>query len=120
MKTILIVDDDNSLRMLMCVTLEGKKFRVVQAENGMEAIISSQMERPDLIILDLMMPELSGLEALKTMKEKETTMYIPVIILTAKHKPEDKEKALEMGANHFLYKPFSPQELLDLVVQFLK
>jgi len=120
MKTIMIVDDDNSLRMLMSATLEGKKFRVVQARNGKEAIMVSQMEKPDLIILDLMMPELSGMEALKTMKNTEMTTKIPVIILTAKHKPEDKVKALEMGANHFLYKPFSPQELLDLVDHFLK
>ena len=120
MKNILVVDDENSIRMLVGATLEGKQYRILEAKNGNEAIKVSQNQKPDLIILDLMMPGLSGMEALKMMKTTETTRNIPIIILTSKGQPGDKEKALEMGAYHFLTKPFSPLELLNLVDQILK
>ncbi|MBI3604504.1 MAG: response regulator [Nitrospirae bacterium] len=120
MKKILIVDDENALRLLVNATLEGEGFKILQAKNGHEAIMISQMEKPDLILLDLMMPGLSGMEALEVLRKSDASKTVPVIILTAKGQPEDREKALKMGANHFLTKPFSPLELLNLVESILK
>jgi DNA-binding response OmpR family regulator len=119
-KKILIVDDENSLRMLVNATLEGENYTIIQAKNGHEAILKNELEKPDLILLDLMMPGLSGMEALDILKKSETSKKIPIIILTAKGQPGDKEKALKMGASYFLTKPFSPLELLNLVEKILK
>ena len=118
-KKILIVDDENSLRMLVHATLEGEDYIILQAKNGHEAVILNEMEKPDLVILDLMMPGLSGMEALEIMRKSETSRNIPIIILTAKGQAADKEKALRMGASHFLKKPFSPLELLTFVEKIL-
>ena len=118
-RKILIVDDENSLRMLVTATLEGENYAIFQARNGHEAIMINEMEKPDLVILDLMMPGLTGMEALEIMRKSETSKNIPIIILTAKGQPGDREKALKMGASHFLKKPFSPLELLTLVERIL-
>jgi len=120
MRTILIVDDENSLRMLVAATLEGKRFSILQAKNGLEAIRVGHIEKPDLILLDLMMPGFSGMEALKIFKKSEITKNIPVIILTAKGQPEDRKRAFDLGADCFLVKPFSPLEFLNLVDRILK
>ena len=120
MKKILIVDDENSLRMLVSATLEGEKFQILQAKNGHEAIMMGQLEKPDLIIMDWMMPGLSGIEALEILRKSDITKAIPVVILTAKSQTTDKEKAFLSGANYFLAKPFSPLELLNLVDRILK
>lgn len=118
-KKILIVDDENSLRMLVNATLEGENYTIFQAKNGHEAIMINALEKPDLVILDLMMPGLSGMEALEIMGKSDGSKKIPIIILTAKGQAGDKEKALKMGASHFLKKPFSPLELLTLVERIL-
>ncbi|MHB8483591.1 MAG: response regulator [Nitrospiria bacterium] len=120
MKKILIVEDENSLRMLVSATLESKRFQILQARNGHEAVMTGQLEKPDLIIMDWMMPGLSGIEALEILRKTDGTKTIPVVILTAKNQTADKEKAFESGANYFLAKPFSPLELLNLVDRILK
>ena len=112
---MLIVDDENSLRMLVAATLEEKCFSILQARNGLEAIRVGHIEKPDMIVLDLMMPGFSGMEALKIFKNSEITKNIPIIILTAKGQPEDRKRAFELGADCFLVKPFSPLEFLNLV-----
>ena len=116
----MIVDDENSLRMLVNATLEGEHCKILQAKNGLEAVEISRKERPQLIILDLMMPGMSGLEALEIIRNTEEIRETPVIILTAKGQPHDRETAMKKGASRFLTKPFSPLELLTLVEDALK
>ena len=120
MKKILIADDESSLRMLVNATLEGEKFQILQAKNGHEAVLTAQLEKPDLIIMDWMMAGLSGIEALEILRKTASTTATPIIILTAKNQSADKEKAFGLGANYFLAKPFSPLELLNLVDRILK
>ncbi|MBI1821467.1 MAG: response regulator [Nitrospirae bacterium] len=120
MKKILIADDESSLRMLVNATLEGEKFQILQAKNGHEAVLTAQLEKPDLIIMDWMMAGLSGIEALEILRKTASTTATPIIILTAKNQSADKEKAFGLGANYFLAKPFSPLELLNLVDRILR
>src|SRR4051812_46171616 len=102
-KTILVVDDKANIRNLVREYLEAEMFRVVTATNGREALYCARQEKPDLILLDIMMPEMSGYEFLKAYrKERET----PVILLTAKLDETDKVLGLELGADDYVTKPF--------------
>jgi DNA-binding response OmpR family regulator len=107
-KTILVVDDEQRLRQLIKAYLEGEGFRVVLAGDGQEALFAARYEKPDLIVLDLMMPVMDGYQFMRAhMKERET----PVIILTAKVDEGDKVLGLELGADDYVTKPFSLREL---------
>ena len=103
MKTILVVDDTDSLRIMVKKYLAGEGFRVVTAKNGREALFVARDEKPDLILLDLMMPEMDGYDFMRTYgREAET----PVILLTAKIEESDKVLGLELGADDYVTKPF--------------
>jgi len=107
-KTILVVDDTESLRTLVKSYLGQEGFRVVTAADGREALFLAREERPDLILLDLMMPEMGGYEFMRVYgKEAET----PIILLTAKVEESDKVLGLELGADDYVTKPFSMREL---------
>jgi DNA-binding response OmpR family regulator len=107
-KTIMVVDDAESLRTMLKTYLTQEGFRIVTAPNGREALFVARQERPDLIILDLMMPELGGYEFMSAyVREGES----PIIILTAKLEESDKVLGLELGADDYLTKPFSMREL---------
>lgn len=107
-KTILVVDDKKELRVMVQAYLEQEGFRVVSAADGQEALYVVRHEKPDLIILDLMMPKMGGYEFLNADKRQSET---PVIILTAKLEEGDKVLGLELGADDFVTKPFSMREL---------
>lgn len=107
-KTILVVDDMESLRTMVKSYLMQEGFRVVTAANGREALFVARHERPDLIILDLMMPELGGFEFINTYAREGEA---PIIVLTAKVEESDKVLGLELGADDYLTKPFSMREL---------
>jgi two-component system alkaline phosphatase synthesis response regulator PhoP len=108
-KTILVVDDKASVRNLVCDYLEAEGFRVVIAANGREALYSARQEKPDLILLDIMMPEMSGYDFIKIYrKERET----PIILLTARLEESDKVLGLELGADDYITKPFGLKELV--------
>jgi DNA-binding response OmpR family regulator len=116
-KTILMVDDQRNIRTLVELYLSQEGFRVVTAANGREALFLARQEKPDLIILDLMMPEMNGFEFLRAhMKERNT----PVIMLTAKVEENDRVLGLEMGADDYVTKPFSPRELTARVRAVLR
>lgn len=119
MKKILIVDDENSLRTLVSATLEGGRCKILQAKNGQEAIEIALKEKPNLIILDLMMPVMTGLEALEVIRKTEGISNTPVVVLSAKGHLKDREKALKAGATTYLTKPFSPLDLLKVVEEIL-
>ena len=116
-KTILVVDDKSNIRNLVREYLEAEGFRVVLAVDGREALFSARQEKPDLILLDIMMPEMSGYEFLKTYrKERET----PVILLTARLEETDKVLGLELGADDYITKPFGMKELVARINAVLR
>lgn len=118
---ILIVDDEPSLRLLVKATLQANSnYEFCEASNGTEAIEIAKQEKPDLMVLDVMMPGLSGFDVCEQIKNDDSLKNITVIMLTAKGQQTDKEWAMSLGAEHFLTKPFSPIELLSLVDQVNK
>jgi DNA-binding response OmpR family regulator len=112
MPTILIADDDELLAALVQFKLEAAGHRVIIAENGAAALDAVKSERPDLIVLDAMMPVLTGSEVLTILKADPESAMLPVIMLTARRNQEDVVAALRGGAADYLTKPFIPEELL--------
>ena len=121
MKKILIVDDQFEVRELIEVTLRIGEFEIFQAENGPQAIEIARAEKPDLMLLDVMMPEsgLDGFEVCEHLKRNPETMGITIIMLTAKGQDVDKERGKEVGADDYFTKPFSPIELMTKVDNLL-
>jgi DNA-binding response OmpR family regulator len=116
-QTILVVDDEKKLRDMIRVYLEQEGYRVVEAAHGREALYVARYEKPDLIILDLMMPEMGGYDFMRAFsKEAET----PVIMLTAKVEDQDKILGLEIGADDYVTKPFNVRELIARVRAVLR
>ena len=116
-KTIMVVDDEMRLVSVVEAYLEQEGFRVVKASNGREALFVAREEKPDLIILDVMMPEMDGYEFIRIhRKEKET----PIILLTAKVEDDDRVIGLELGADDYITKPFRPRELVARVRAVLR
>lgn len=113
--TILVADDEPINRALIQRRLERAGYRVLTAQNGREAVQKSKSERPDLIILDVMMPMMDGLEACQLIKADEVTRDTPVIFLSARDETEVKVSGLSMGANDYISKPFKAEELLARV-----
>jgi DNA-binding response OmpR family regulator len=116
-KVILVVDDEPRLTNLARSYLEQEGYQVVVARNGREALFSARDHQPDLIVLDLMMPEMDGWEFLRLHRKERNT---PVIMLTARVDDVDKIAGLEMGADDYLTKPFSPRELVARVRAVLR
>ena len=119
-QTILIVDDENDILTLLKYNLEKAGFRVISAQDGPEAVNAAKKERPDLILLDIMLPSMEGTEVCKILKGNETTRHIPVIMLTAKGEEVDRIVGFELGADDYIIKPFSPRELVLRVKAVLK
>lgn len=116
-KTVLVVDDEERLTALVKTYLEQAGFQAVTARTGREALFLARQAKPDLIILDVMMPEMDGLEFMRQhRKERET----PIILLTAKIEDTDKLLGLELGADDYVTKPFSPRELIARVRAVLR
>ena len=109
---ILVVDDEDHIRRILKFQLEKHQYRVVEAENGEIALELVRREAPDLVILDLMMPKLDGFETCMRIRKNFQTAQIPIIMLTAKSELPDKIKGLQDGANDYLTKPYSNEELL--------
>lgn len=114
---ILIVDDEDVLRMLLMDTLEFEGFEVEEAEDGLEGLQKIQETDYDLVLLDYMMPHLTGMELLEKLQPLE--LDVPIVMLTAKAQQADQEAALSKGAYGFMPKPFSPAELVSLVKEIL-
>ena len=116
-KTVLVVDDEARLVNLVKAYLEQGGFRVVTAKNGREALFIARQEKPDLILLDIMMPEMDGHEFMRVHRQERPT---PIILLTARVEEDDKIIGLELGADDYVTKPFSPRELLARVRAVLR
>ena len=119
MYKILIADDERALRLLIAGTLEIGDYNIQEADNGIQALELVKRERPDLIILDVMMPGMTGYEVCKWIKTNPDIADTKVLILTAKGLQSDKEAAWEALADFYLSKPFSPMELLPMVEEIL-
>jgi len=116
-QTILVVDDEAKLRQMIRVYLEQENYRVVEAGNGRDALFVARESKPDLVILDLMMPEMNGYDFMRSFsKEAET----PVIMLTARVEDQDKILGLELGADDYVTKPFNVRELTARVRAVLR
>ncbi|RCW81532.1 response regulator transcription factor [Phyllobacterium bourgognense] len=116
---ILICDDDLLLLDLVEFKLKAKGYSVVRAENGEDALVAMAAERPDLIVLDAMMPLLDGFEVLKRVKQDPNFSPVPVVMLTARRAEKDIVSALDRGADDYLVKPFIPDELLARISRLL-
>src|SRR3954453_16735899 len=116
-KTILVVDDARSLRTMVQSYLTQEGFRVLTAADGREALMVARQEQPDLIVLDLMMPEMNGYEFIRAYGQDGQA---PIIVLTAKLEENDKVLGLELGADDYVTKPFSPRELTARVRAVLR
>lgn len=116
-KTVMMVDDQPNIRTLVEMYLTQEGFRVVSAANGREALFLARQEKPDLIILDLMMPEMDGHDFIRAHRKERNT---PVIMLTAKVEEYDRVVGLELGADDYVTKPFSPRELAARVRAVLR
>ena len=116
-KTVMIVDDEERLSLLLKTYMEQDGYRAVLARNGREALFLARQEKPDLIVLDVMMPEMDGLEFIRQHRREGMT---PIILLTARVDDSDKVLGLEMGADDYVTKPFSPRELTARVRAVLR
>jgi len=116
-KLILVVDDESRMRRFMHMNLDLEGYRVIEAENGLEAVNRAREDLPDMVLLDVMMPEMDGFEALRLIRE---TSNVPVIMLTVKGEEEDRVRGLELGADDYVTKPFSPRELASRIKAVLR
>ena len=116
-KKILVVDDEERMLRFIRLNLEHDGFQVIEAVKGHEALDKMRTGMPDLILLDVMLPDLDGFEVLKMVREISN---IPIIMLTAKGEEDDRVKGLELGADDYVTKPFSPRELVSRVKAVLR
>ncbi|WP_071518525.1 response regulator transcription factor [Geitlerinema sp. PCC 9228] len=119
-KELLLVDDDPNLILLVKDYLEFRGYKVITAENGREALEVLETQVPDLIVCDIMMPEMDGYALVKHIRENPRTSWIPVLFLSAKGQSQDRVKGLNMGADVYMVKPFEPEELVAQVESSLK
>jgi phosphate regulon transcriptional regulator PhoB len=117
---VLVVDDEPDVRELLSFNLKGAGFDVIEAENGEQALKKSKLDLPQVIVLDLMLPEVDGIEVCKQLKRDAATSSIPIIMLTAKASELDRILGFELGADDYLTKPFSPRELVLRVKSLLR
>jgi DNA-binding response OmpR family regulator len=117
MKTILVVDDKANIRNLVRDYLSEENFRVIVAENGEQALYTARQEKPDLVLLDIMMPKMDGYEFLRAFRKEQAT---PVILLTARLEEMDKVLGLELGADDYVTKPFGMRELVARIRAVLR
>jgi DNA-binding response OmpR family regulator len=119
-KKILIVEDEHDILQLVKLYLEKEGFRTVSAKTGTEGLQQVKQEKPDLVVLDLMLPEIDGLEVCKRLRSDRETAMLPIIMLTAKAEESDTVVGLELGADDYVTKPFSPKTLVARIKALLR
>lgn len=118
-ETILVIEDDPSVRTLLDKSLSAKGYRIVAADDGLSGLTVLEESRPDLIIVDIMMPRLDGMTFVKAVKGNDRTRSIPIIFLTAKNDPKTMIEGINIGARFYVTKPFQMDELLSKVQKAL-
>jgi len=111
-RKILIIEDENDVADLLTLTLRKAGFRISTSPDGASGLQSARDDKPDFVILDLMLPKMSGLEVCRILKSDTTTSHIPILMLTAKAEEIDRIVGLEFGADDYVTKPFSPREVV--------
>jgi chemosensory pili system protein ChpA (sensor histidine kinase/response regulator) len=114
-RTILVVDDFDDTRLLLRTWLERKGFRVIEAEDGIQAVVVAQEENPDLIIMDLEMPRLDGLAATRRIRKVTELQTVPVVAVSAYGADQFREQALAAGCNEYVSTPFEPETLEEII-----
>jgi DNA-binding response OmpR family regulator len=114
-KKILVVDDEDDILQFLELVLREKGYDVVTAAGGQEALTRAQIEKPDLVLLDIMMPQMDGWEVLKLLRVDDETADIPVAMLSARTEAKDRVQGLQEGAIDYICKPFALQELLEKI-----
>ena len=120
MTKILVVDDEGDIRELLTDELMDADYEVIEAENGAEALNRVYNDHPDLVLLDLMMPVLDGVQVLKTLKSNPYTSKLPVVLLTAVSAEEGEQRCMELGANHYVTKPWEPGAIQTVIKETLR
>jgi DNA-binding response OmpR family regulator len=118
--TILIVEDEPALRRFMTRLLMREGYDVQVAEDGLRALSLAEETTPDLVILDLMLPELDGFDVCKQLRARPETARVPILVVTARGTQESKERSFEAGADDFILKPYDPRELIALIGQRIR
>lgn len=118
--TILIVDDSASMRQLVSFTIKEAGFGVLEAMNGKDALAKALSSRMDLVITDLNMPEMNGIELIKELRGREEYKFTPIVMLTTESQDGMKQAGKQAGASGWIVKPFKPDQLLELVKKFVK
>lgn len=116
---VLVVDDELYILHILDFSLAAEGFEVITAEDGEQAVTMAKSEQPDLVVLDVMMPKIDGYEACRKLKQDPNMKDVPVILLTAKGRDIDRKLGLEVGADDYITKPFSPSKLIDKIGSFL-
>jgi two-component system alkaline phosphatase synthesis response regulator PhoP len=117
---VLVVDDDSVVRELIKVSLKVHSVEVIEGTDGEEGLDKAVHEKPDLVLLDLIMPKIDGFEVCKKLRSNHTTRDIPVILLTSNHDEEVRQKSEKLGVLGYFTKPFSPKALTDRILALLK
>jgi two-component system alkaline phosphatase synthesis response regulator PhoP len=117
---LLVIEDERNIAELIKYNLQEAGYRVSTSPNGQDGLAQVRKKKPDLVILDLMLPELDGLEVCKIMRQNDETAAIPILMLTAKGEEADRVVGLELGADDYMTKPFSPRELVARVRAVLR
>jgi DNA-binding response OmpR family regulator len=117
---VLVVDDEKDITALVAYHLEREGFRVLQAHDGLQALDLVKRERPNVLILDLMLPQMSGLDVCRRLRKEPDTVRLPILMLTAKAEETDKVLGLELGGDDYLTKPFGPRELVARVKALIR
>ena len=120
MKRILIIDDEQDMLDLLRPRLEAAGYEISTALDGQEGLNKAREEKPDLILLDVMMPKMDGYQVCRFLKFDEEYKHIPIVLLTARGQAQDKETGKKVGADGYLTKPFEKDALLDTISQLLK
>ena len=113
--TVLVVDDDPVILKLLEVNFEMEGFEVVRAADGFEGLERARAVLPDIVVLDVMMPRMTGYEVAKALREDDGTAHIPIIFVTARAQSSDVERGMELGVDDYITKPFDPLDLIDRV-----
>lgn len=116
---ILLADDEEDIKTVVRMFLEAQGFKVITAFDGLDALDKARLEKPDLILLDIMMPVLDGFEVCKRLKEGKHTADIPVLMLSAAAHIDSVNRGLEVGAEDYIIKPFEPEKLQEKITQIL-
>jgi two-component system alkaline phosphatase synthesis response regulator PhoP len=117
---VLVIDDEAPIRLLCRVNLEAEKMDVLEAANGEEGLALARTEKPDIVLLDVMMPGMDGWQVAERLFESQETSQIPLVFLTARAELRDRARGLELGGVDYITKPFNPVELASVVENLLE